>query len=326
MSKKTILFSLALCLLLLGCAKEKEINVFASGLGTVFGLAFDQEGNLFATGAYEQESVVWKISPDGKKEVFAVVKDKGDRLSDKGLATHSRHLASLAVDRKGNIWVTSLEQGACFVISGQGRVTKIYLNSAATIAAQMNLLQGVVWDHYTEKLYIITSGPEMNLTTGVEAHIRTLTVQESTESFCDELFETEGVKFIRNQGIPVQHNGNGIFKAFHSPLYFIARDGLYIVKPDGKFKKFGRKIANSVLLAGAVDEEGNIYLTSNKQLYVPGYTKHPIGIIYKINQQGKKSILLKNVIKEPLGIVFHEGALYVADRATGQILRVNLKQ
>jgi sugar lactone lactonase YvrE len=126
-----------------GSISEAEVGVFAFGLGKVYGLAFDEEGNLFATGTDGDKAVIWKINQDGEKVIFAEIKDQGDVLSDVGIACHSGHLANLAVDGFGNIWITSLQNGACFVVERDKEYSKIYLNSKLVlhgIVTQINYI------------------------------------------------------------------------------------------------------------------------------------------------------------------------------------------
>ena len=47
-------------------------------------------------------------------------------------------------------------------------------------------------------------------------------------------------------------------------------------------------------------------------------------MIFKLDSQGKTNVFLKDAA-QPLGLAVHSGYLYIADRATGNIMKVKLE-
>lgn len=298
---------------------EADIEIFSSGLGKVYGLAFDEEGNLFATGTSGDKSVLWKIYPNGEKVIFAEIKDHGDILSDVGIACHSGHLANLAVDGIGNIWITSLQNGACFVVERDKEYSKIYLNSKLTIFAHEDFfyLQGVTWDSNTNKLFLITCGPESEFSS-----ISTYHITNVRENQVHQTRDSSGniVKFVRNDGFLIQENGVGLFMR-DSALYFIGQNALYEVQAEGNLNIVGDELKKYTLWGGTADNMGNIYLSANSKGYDPKDGTKDEGLVLKMDREGEYSVIIRD-IAQPLGMTFRDGYLYIADRSTGNVLKV----
>jgi hypothetical protein len=300
-------------------ADELEVEVFASDLGNVYGLAFGEEGYLFATGTDGDRNVLWKIDPNGEKELFAEIADQGDVLSDAGLAAHARYLANLAIDGEQNVWITSRRQGACFVVADDGEVTKIYLNGHMSITAQDTLeySHGVAWDGEAGQLYIVTSGPLSAYSTNFVEHVRTLTLDEVRD-----ITENKN-KVMNNKGAETPEKGNGLLKT-KDAVYFIGQEILYEIKPDGQLKPVGKKVKAMTLWGGAANGEGTIYLSANDASYTPEEGQGENGAILKMDREGKYTVLIDD-IGQPLGVAFQGGYLYIADRASGSILKIEVK-
>ena len=308
---------------------EADIEIFSSGLGKVYGLAFDKEGNLFATGTSGDKSVLWKIYPNGEKVIFAEIKDQGDILSDVGFACHSGHLANLAVDGSGNIWITSLQNGACFVVERDKDYSKIYLNSELAIFTREDFFysQGVTWDSNTNKLYLITCGSESKFSAASTHHIKNVTICPNDTNLAKEVYQKGDsggniVKFVRNDGFPIQENGVGLFMR-DSALYFIGQSALYEVQADGNLNIVGDEFKKYTLWDGTADNGGNIYLSANSKGYDPEDGTKEEGMVLKMDQKGEYSIIIRD-IAQPLGMTFRDGYLYIADRSTGCILKVRV--
>jgi sugar lactone lactonase YvrE len=312
-----------------GSISEAEVGVFAFGLGKVYGLAFDEEGNLFATGTDGDKAVIWKINQDGEKVIFAEIKDQGDILSDVGIACHSGHLANLAVDGVGNIWITSLQNGACFVVERDKEYSKIYLNSKLTIFTREDFFysQGVTWDSNTNKLYLITCGPESEFSSASTHHIKNVTIYPNDTNLAKEVYQIRDsggniVKVVRNDGFLIQENGVGLFMR-DPALYFIGQNALYEVQADGNLNIVGDELKKYTLWGGTADDRGNIYLSANSKGYDPEDGTKEEGQVLKMDQEGEYSVIIRD-IAQPLGMTFRDGYLYIADRSTGNILKVRV--
>ncbi len=306
---------------------EASVETFATGLGKVYGLAFDASDNLLATGTQGDTSVLWKLDSRGAKSVVAEISDPPDVLAALGISNHSQYLANLAVDGQGNTWITSLHHGACFVVSQDGQVTKVYLNSAMSISIREDVHhypQGVAWDGKAHRLYIITSGPQSAFAPSTDVyHLRTLSGNPSQD--VHEINDTgkNAVKVLDNDGILLKEPGNGLL-ADNSTIYFIGQKALYAVSADGELKMFGEEAKDMTLWGGAIDDGGNIYLAANGKDYDPTSSSQAKGVIFELDSQGKANIFLKDVA-QPLGLAVHGGYLYIADRATGSIMKVKLE-
>ncbi len=328
-----LLLTLLACRLLGGLSQKLPIpaakaTVFASDLGKLYGLAFDPSGHLYAVGTDGDRSVLWKITPDGQKESFAQIVDQGDVLSDGGLAAHSRSLANVAVDDYGHVWLTSNKHGAGFVVSPDRKVTKFYLNGQLSISLDKERSpEGVAWDGGTRRLYLITSGPTSDYSYDNKNFIATLTVSPEPGVFAAEMIavtDSAGnkVKAINNAGLLLEKSGNGLMIGPGSILYFIGLDALYEVRSGGDLKQFGETFEKENLWGGAADNEGYLYLSSNVKTYDPEQGSEGQGIVWRLDSQGKRVVYVEGVA-EPMGLAFRHGFLYIADRATGRILKVS---
>lgn len=328
--------SLLVCVSLacrLGAASVKlpiqaaKAEVFASGLGQVYGLAFDEAGNLFATSTYQERGVVWKIAPDGAREIFAEPKDEGDVLSLSGMANHSLQLANLAVDEYGQVWVTSGLNGAGFVITPDGAATKFFVNTRISVMLDGRYPQGVAWDPHGHQLYLITSGPTGSFDYDHENFITTLNASAAAGAHAAEMIEVtdsggRAVKAIPNTGISLaEENGNGLLVSPEGTLYFLGEKALYEVQADGSLEAVGETFSGQVLWGGAADNQGYFYVSSNTPAYDPQKDEAGEGTVWRLDSKGERIPYVEG-LASPMGLAFYNGALYIADRADGRIVRV----
>lgn len=321
------LFILAL-VITTGCSKGIKIETYSTDLGKVNGVAFDKSGNLFATGTSDKANVIWKVTPNGNKEVFSIVTDAGDVLSALGISNHSEKMAQITVDSAGKLWVSSMRHAGSFVVTPDGKTTKVYLNNRMSISFQegMEYPYGCVYNPETDKVYIVTSGPKRDYSTDNYHFINNITPAE--DKLCEELkmIKDTGhhdVATIANKGISLEGPSHGLINGKNSQLYVIGKDSLFEVVEGKEIKKVNVDFGDVSLWAGAVDEKGNIYLTTNVKDYSPDESKETKGSILKLSPDKAVSVFTRNV-GQPLGIAYRDGSLYVADRLSGTVLRINL--
>jgi len=73
------------------------------------------------------------------------------------------------------------------------------------------------------------------------------------------------VKAVKNAGLPLDKNGNGLMVGPNSVLYLIGQDALYEVRSDGDLTQFGETFAEQVLWGGAATmREISIYRPTSK--------------------------------------------------------------
>jgi outer membrane protein assembly factor BamB/sugar lactone lactonase YvrE len=305
-----------------------KAEIFASDLGTVYGLAFDQNGVLFAVGSDGERNVLWKIGPDGAKEIFAEIKDKGDVLSEAGLAYHSGALANLAVDGYGNIWIASSKHGAGFVVGPDGLATKFYVNTRLSMSVEdeKNYPHGVTWEASSQKLYIVTSGPTSDFDYTNKNFITPLTVSAAPGIYAEEIIEisdtgSNQVKAVPNQGFPLSEEGNGLLAGSDGTLYYLGKNTLFTVPDEGELVQFGEPFEGQTLWSGAADNQGYLYVSTNAEGYDPIKGGEGQGTVWRIDAKGERVVYVEGV-ESPLGLAFYNGNLYIADRAKGNILRV----
>jgi hypothetical protein len=305
--------------------KQPEITEIASGLGDVYGLDFDKDGNLFAVGSDDRGAVLWKILPGGKKEIYARVKDPVDVLWLSGMSSHSKYLTQMAIDDKGNAWIASSLYGAGFIISADTRkMIKLYLNMDYSLVEDSEPdPYGVAWDGIQKRILLVTNGPADQY--GIEQihHIHSIHFNSLTNDY-EGLYtgSNDSIYFTGNDGVKIPFMGRGLMTSEHFPVLFIGENCVYKVSDDGDFSKIGDKLEAESLWSGVSDQKGNMYLTANDKDYEPGKGNSE-GCIYRLTPEGKYKILTKE-IKEPLGIAINEGSIYISDRSKGRIVKMKL--
>jgi hypothetical protein len=310
---------LAGCFASTASVSTQRPEVYISGLGGGYGLAFDPENNLYAVGKDNAASVVWKITGKDSKEVYSVLSFNDPIMSMLGVTSGLEQ--NMAVDGFGNIWMTSSMNGQCYVAAKGKQARIVYLNSQVSVSFDVKGdSKGVAWDADNNKLYIITSGPESSFSNKLDHHLTTLT--PSAGNFAQELGTASNgwnqqPLYIEDDGIPLDQPGIGLIKAKSSLLYFIGDNQLYIIGNDGKIEKFGSAFGGLSLKGGTADDNGNLYVSANTK----GNEDDGKGVIYKIDKSGKASLLLKDIGK-PLGLAFNNGYLYIMEGKSGSILRL----
>lgn len=300
-------------------------EVFAAGLGGGYGLAFDAKNSLYATGKDRGYSVVWKITGQDKKEVFATLDYKDPIAKLFGLSSGKETETNIAVDSAGNVWMTGSMNGQCYVAAKDTDARVVYLNKELAVSADVaeKDTKGVVWDEKSGKIYLVASGsvPGKTYSKDIVCHLVSLT--PTADGFAAELNTNRNgwspaPLYIKNDGTLLEQPGVALAKAKNSPLYLIGNDRLYILSEDGKSSAFGRAFNGFQLYGGTADESGNVYTSANSKTD-PDNGK---GAIYKIDRTGKASLLLENIGK-PLGLAWNSGYLYIMDGAGDRVLRLN---
>jgi WD40 repeat protein len=191
--------------------------------------------------------------------------------------------------------------------------------------------QGVAWDAEAGRLYLITSGPERAASADYENFITALTVSQQPGVLAQEVIvvkDTAGnrVKAIKAAGMVLKETGSGLIAGPGSTLYFLGTDTLFQVSlADGSLNRIGEPFAGQHLWGGAIDSGGTIYLSSNVAGYDPEEGGAGQGTIWRLNSDGTREAMVEG-IAAPLGLVWRNGYLYIADRATGSIFKVAATQ
>ncbi len=300
-------------------------KVVASDLGNVYGLDFDKNGNLFAVGSDDQGSVLWKIASDRGKELYVRIEDPVEALSVAGISVHSKYLSQVAIDETGNVWISSSQYGACFIITAKNKnVIKLYLNTEYSISLEDDDFPfGVTWDGIQKRILLVTNGPEDQYSTKNIHHIHAIHFNAATSDY-DGLYKgsKESIYFTKNDGTIVPFMGRDLIKSKSSSLFFVGSNCVYKVKESGDFNSIGKKQETKSFWAGTMDEKDNLYLTANKKDYKIG-TGNSRGYVYRLTPAGNYE-LLTTEIKEPLGIAINNGLLYITDRSKGAIVVMKL--
>jgi sugar lactone lactonase YvrE len=233
------------------------IEIYASGIPTPMGLAFDSLGNLFFV---DGSNSVYKITPDGQVSEF------GSGIPN---------AEGVAIDSSDNIF-----------ISGNGRITKITQSGAATIfALGFSNLNGIVVDNL-DNLYVadLGAGKIFKVTQDGSASLFSSAVQKPS----DVVFNPGGELFVSDVGLEsilkVSPNGDvttyyplvGV-PAFH-PLGY-----LYLANPTlasiGEILRISPEGVLSTFAIGFQHPRGLVF-DSSKNLFV---SDKYAGIIYKIS-------------------------------------------
>ena len=295
-------------------------EVYQTGLGGGYGLAFGQDNVLYATGRDSDKSVLWKITASGQKEVHAIL-DYGDPMV--GLAAPPTGLeTNIVVDGVGNVWISGKVNGQSYVVSRAGEPRAVYLNQHISIPIKPkdDDAKGYAWDEVSGKLYVITSGPTSRLSTDAIRHLTTLT--PSVGKFAEELgTERNGWSkpplYIKNEGTLIEQAGIALVKAKGSPLFLIGHDRVFVLPATGKASPFGKAFTGVRLYGGAADESGNLYVSVNNAEN-PDNGK---GAVYRLDKSGNASLLIADIGK-PLGLAWHEGYLYIMEQKGDRVLRM----
>jgi sugar lactone lactonase YvrE len=320
-----ILVSVAF-LLVSGCApalpaqpeSELKPEVYVSGLGGGYGLAFDAAGTLYAAGKDNGKFVVWRITGQETKEVFAEL-----NLNDPiiGMLDASSGLTgNMTVDNLGTVWMTSALSGQCFAVAAGRDARVVYVNEKIASLFDVENSQGVAYDPDNGALYIVTAGPDPSERYSSKLVCHISSHRPSAENFADGVTVRQNdwdplPLYINNEGIALEYPGVGLIKGAGTGLYYIGNDQLYEVQDD--VKPIGRKFEGLSLKGGAVDRAGNIYVSANTK-DDPQSTR---GAVYRLGADRKTTMLLKDVGK-PYGLAWRDGYLYIVEGAGDRILRV----
>lgn len=295
---------------------QGDFTVYSSGLGNVYGIAFDATGNLYATGTVQEKVVLWKIGKDGQKSVFSELRDDVDAMGMIGIATHTKHLTNLSVDGQGNIWIASSQHGACFIVTSAGEMFKVYLNKEYSMSVdEKSVPSGITWDNKTGKLYLITSGPDGKYSTNNVHHIAAF--DDCENGYGETLFagDNKSLRFVENTGTAINETAVDLLKEDDSPLYLLGLTALYEVQFGGNLKMIGKPFNGLTPFSGTV-VDGTIYFSAKD--------KSGKGYIYKMDSKGNMSVFSEGG-DQPGGLAYQEGFLYVADKAGERILKKRIK-
>jgi sugar lactone lactonase YvrE len=316
----------AMFLVFSGCAPapgkrseaDQKPEVYVSDLGGGYGLAFDSSGVLYAAGKDGGKFVVWKITGQETKEVYAVL-DMHDPILSM-LNASSGLTGNMTVDNLGTVWLTSALNGQCFAAAPGKDARVVYVNKSITSLFDVENSEGVAYDPDNGALYIVTAGPDPSerYSNKLVCHISSHRL--STGNFADGVSVRENgwdpaPLYINNEGIELKYPGVGLIKGAGSGLYYIGSDQLYEVQDD--VKPIGKKFTGLALKGGAVDSAGTLYVSANAK-DDPKSTK---GAIYKMDADRKVALLLKDVGK-PYGLAWRDGYLYFVEGSGDRILRV----
>jgi hypothetical protein len=302
---------------------QSSPKTFCGGLGNVYGAAFNISGNLMVIGSDGSENAVWEINDKGEKTKYITITDPIDALAAIGISLHSKYPGQIAVDTNGNLWITSLLHGGAFLINSKKEIIKVYLNSYEAISLlEKNPSQGTVFDNEKKTLYLITSGPLSSTSTTFKENIITLPFDAVNGSYKDLDFEKENIATVRNNGIKIDFHVKGLIKNEGTTLFCVGENAVYELKNDNSFKILGEKFEGCSLWGGTIDNNGNIYVSVNSAGFIPGSGKGN-GRIVRIEKSGKQKEINKT-IKEPIGIVYKNGQLYVTDRLSMSVLLIKL--
>lgn len=139
-----LLFAIAAVCSLPFCKKDKGIpslfgdtsrTIYTSKAGNPRAIALDKSGNLYTTDIIQNK--VFKVTPDGTVSVFAGTGDHGNKDGPAASATFNIP-SGIAVDSRGNVFVSDLENQTIRKISTAGIVTTIGHARAYNICIDKN--------------------------------------------------------------------------------------------------------------------------------------------------------------------------------------------
>jgi len=185
---------------------------------------------------------------------------------------------------------------------------------------------GCTYNAEKNKIFIITSGPRGSFS--YENIHKVSAVTPADEKLCEELkmirdTGNNSVATIPNIGVPWDGPARGLIAAENSKIYVIGKDAIYELTKNKEINKLNVDFGNVSLWGGVCDDNSNIYISANSEdfsLKEPGKTK---GSILKINSEEIVTMLAKD-IGQPMGLAYRENSLYIADRLTGKVLKIDL--
>jgi len=289
-------------------------KVIASGLGNSYGIGISNEGHLFATGTHEGKNVVWQIMKDSTPQVYTILRDNIDAMGELGIAAHAQKLANLAVDSENQIIVTSTVHGACFLVTPEARMYKVYLNKQYSMSVQdIGVHTGVAWDPATNILFLVTSGPESRHSTKNAHHIAQL--KDASAGYKNSLTSESDnrlLRFVDNKGTRIKEESVGLVISPDSTLYILGPHDLYILNQAGKPEKVARPDSSWTFYGGTMPGES---------LFLSVETEGRGGEILKLDAAGTFTSVYDK-IEHPRGMTHDDNYLYIIDGGKGEIIKM----
>jgi hypothetical protein len=199
-------------------------------------------------------------------------------------------------------------------VTANKSVSKIYLNTEYAVSLQEKAPpHGVAYDAKEAKLFLVTSGPKSANSTTQVTHLAVLPINRDKGDY-DGFFKGkhDDILFVKNKGIILAFKPIALAKVPGGPLFCVSRDAVYRI--DKEVPVQAAKLEGLSAWGAAADPSGNLYLSVNSAGYSPGAGAGR-GQVLKLDPKGKR-ILVSKEIKEPLGIAYKKGRLYIADLAT----------
>jgi streptogramin lyase len=210
------------------------------------GLATDRNGNIYV--ADSRNNVIRKVSPDRRTVVFAGSGKSGYADGKGSEATFSRPIA-LAVDSKGNVYVSDADyalvrkispEGAVITVAGQARFNQTGGNTTSDgpgPKARFGSVGGLAIDKY-DNVYIADSGVDSIRKISPDGNVTTVAGGQRFSlfgSFGYDDGDARSATFHRPMGVAVDDSGN-IFVAdsVNNAIRKISREGVVSTLAGGK--------------------------------------------------------------------------------------------